>query len=497
MYNFSFHTSLLKWKYKAYLPFILLGIFFFLLPNNNPTGDAYAYAYSAISGEDVFYPHHLFHSALGFVVLRFFSFLPLEPLYILQGLNIFIGLLSLYFLKKILRLNDVNEKNSCYLLLFCGSCFSFIRFTIDYEAYILPTCLSLIVIYYMHKIFSEKNLHYVIYVALLCALACLFHQLSAILWFCCLLGIFFSVNKKHTMLFLILSFIIPFIYCIVFYRMSSSLNFKELMSFVLHDYLNGTAQAPNLKTMLVLTPISFVRTFIQVHGYMFNIIKSELFISIPLIVVCIALFIKGILQIKKAKQISKPMPMRKPFSIFLVSLVIAYILFAFISNGNAEFMLIVPFLLTILLANYFTHLRFVFYFAFSLLLWNTYFCLLPWNEKNFSTDRQLVSFIHNNKDKTYILTDKPKIENMYHYYYGEETLKLYYSLNLNTIKIKQLLSQDTIIYTDIFSSATISRANLSKSPFINKDISLFTIDSSSAVSFSSLYGNTILYRIRK
>ena len=188
---------------------------------------------------------------------------------------------------------------------------------------------------------------------------------------------------------------------------------------------------------------------------------------------------------------------QRKFSIFIFSLLICYLLFAFVSNGNAEFMLIIPFLLIILLINYFTNLKFMLYLAYALLIWNTYFCLLPWNEKDFTTDKQLVDFIHNNRNNTYILKDKPKIENMCLYYYGEENLKLYYYADLNTISLNRILSQDSLIYTDIFSSSDFSRASLNQ----NFSSSLYgvpyIIDSSSTVSINSLYSKTILYPITK
>lgn len=485
-------------KHKKYVPFVFLGIIFFLFPNNNPTGDAYAYAYSALSGKEIFYPHHLLHCGLGYIVLNIFKFLPLEPLYILQSLNILIGLLTLFFLRKILLLNNVPEKTICYLLIFCGACFSFIRFTIDYETYILPVCLSMIVIYYMQKIFSKDNKINVITVALLCVLACLFHQLAVILLLACFIGILFSINRKYIWYFVCISCLLPLVYALVYYCLFSTLSFKGLITFVLHDYFSGNAQPPNLKTMLILTPISFFRTFIQVHGYMFSIIKISPFISFPLIVICLSFFIKGILQIKKVKKLSSSHNVaQRKFSIFIFSLLICYLLFAFLSNGNAEFMLIIPFLLIILLINYFTNLKFMLYLAYALLIWNTYFCLLPWNEKNFTTDKQLVDFIHNNKHNAYILKDKPKIENMYLYYYGEENLKLYYYADLNTTSINNILSQDSLIYTDIFSHSNFSRASLSQdfsSSFYGVS---YAIDSSSAVSINSLYSKTILYPITK
>ncbi|MBQ6754297.1 MAG: hypothetical protein IJR03_03730 [Bacteroidales bacterium] len=82
---------------------------------------------------------------------------------------------------------------------------------------------------------------------------------------------------------------------------------------------------------------------------------------------------------------------------------------------------------------------------------------------------------------------KQNIENMYLYYYAD----------LNTTSINNILSQDSLIYTDIFSHSNFSRASLSQdfsSSFYGVS---YAIDSSSAVSINSLYSKTILYPITK
>ena len=82
---------------------------------------------------------------------------------------------------------------------------------------------------------------------------------------------------------------------------------------------------------------------------------------------------------------------------------------------------------------------------------------------------------------------KQNIENMYLYYYAD----------LNTTSINNILSQDSLIYTDIFSSSNFSRASLSQDFSPSFYGVSYAIDSSSAVSINSLYGKTILYPITK
>ena len=86
---------------------------------------------------------------------------------------------------------------------------------------------------------------------------------------------------------------------------------------------------------------------------------------------------------------------------------------------------------------------------------------------------------------------------MYRYYYGEENLKLYYYADLNTISINNIFSQDSLIYTDIFSSSDFSRASLSQDFSPSFYGASYAIDSSSAVSINSIYSKTILYPITK
>lgn len=95
------------------------------------------------------------------------------------------------------------------------------------------------------------------------------------------------------------------------------------------------------------------------------------------------------------------------------------LLFALLSNANAEFMILVPFAVILLLSYYFNNIQFVFCFAVALLCWNTFFALVPYHKTDFNKDRIILEFVHNNSDEVYILKSKPQIENMYNYYYGK------------------------------------------------------------------------------
>jgi len=463
-----------KTKY-SYLIILLFAVLYCLFLSNNPTTDSYAYALSSLSGKDLIYPHHLLYTPLCYVIIRIFSFTGIEAIKILQIFNVLLSCLTLIILRKIIKRVIQKESIITSIIIFCGGCYGFIRFAIDNEVYILFLFFSLLAIYYMQSFLKENNLPNIIKLSLCLVLSCLSFQMGILLWIPTFFVFIYKREKKDLIVFLLISLVIPLVYCIVSYLCVGSFSINSLLRFVLNDYYSGTASGPILKEVLLLTPISFIRTFVQVHGAIFTIFKVNKLISLVVIIVSGILFIKGVKTIKKSTKRKNATTNDKIFIRYCISIMLLIFLFSAISNGNAEFMVILPFGLVIILVYLKENLSFVPYFAFGLLIWNTHFALIPTHNKNYNCNTQIVNYIHSHPQYSYILFDKPTIENEYNYLYFPDTLSF--------------SKKDTSL-SDCFSDKrSISRGSLLSKDFPFRKDSLFAV-------FSSITDTITLYSIK-
>ena len=466
-------------KYSSFIViacFVALYLCFF---SNNPSIDAWAYAYNAKEGIDLFSPHHLLYTWFCSKILNIFAFLHIEPILLLQGMNTLVFAIELIIVRQILKNLKKSETSIASSLIFLGGCWGVMRFAIDNECYTLPTFFTLCAIYAFQSFTMREKEYKVCIMALFLVLGCLFHQIVILAWLCFFVVLCLAKNKKHLLLFTLVSLLIPLIYWIVFYSISGESSIYSLMNFVLTDYANASAEPPNLKTILMLSPISLARTFVQMHGYMLNLFKTCPILISAIVVSCITLAVWGIRKIKKNNQEQDLSD--KHFTKTLWWLAILCILFACISNGNAEFMNLLPFV-TVILFNTYYH-TFSLPIALATMLWNVCFGLLPYHSKTLNNDRKILDFVAENKNEIFYLQNKPKIENMFLYYYGNPTPQLYNSqkTDAKTLKGKE-------VFTDRNSKLSISRSALLK-----KDEKPKTINSKSIV-FHSFSEETILQK---
>jgi hypothetical protein len=488
--------TFLKTHY-SYLLIIALCILYTIFLSNNPTGDSFSNAYLSISNKDMFMPHHLLYSFLGFIIIKVFSFTGISAIKLLQLTNVLLACGCLLVIRRMFKRIHKEEPLICSAILFCGSCFGFLRFATDNECYIVPLFFTLLTLYYMQTFLIENKMSRIIKMTLCLIVGCLFHQIVIISWLCVFVVLCFNKRKKYIITFLLFSMVIPITYYVFSIFINDSFSLVTLKDFVLNDYEKGYAQTPIIQQVIILGGVNIVRTFIQIHGYMINIFHYSPIITIMIISFCCAFFVFGILRLRKIR--------RRKFTIFherrFVRLVwwvmITNIGFAFFSNGNSEFMIILPFLITILVAYYFNNLKFLFYFSCAILLWNISFALIPYHTSCFNTNKEVVSFIHSNKDYVYILSNKPEIENEYLYSYKENMPTTFYACRLNRNIIDSLKQTNKVIITDVFSNendVALSRKkmtsnddNILKSYSIKKD-EVF-------VKFSSLTQKTELRKI--
>ncbi len=411
-------------KHYSYLLIAALTGLYLLFLSRNPVGDSFSNAYLSLSGEDMFEPHHLLYCLWGNIILKLFAFTSIEPIVLLQGANALVAGGCLLVLRRIIKRINHKEAFISASILFCGSCFGFLRFATDNECYIVPLFLSLLALYYL-QIFLIRNKVSRIAKATLCVVAaCLFHQLSILVWLCILGVVLTNRNHKYLIIYVAGSLIIPIVYFLASFWTLGTLSLGDTVSFALRDYLSGAAQMPQIKQVVLLTGISLVRTFVQVHGYVFEIFQTHPLTSVSVTVLAMAAFVCGIVAFAKDKKRDLYLFQERRFVRVLWVLLVLTIGFAAFSNGNAEFMLLIPFLLVLLHAYYFSRYQSLLCLGVGLLVWNCFFALYPLGRLELSPEGRIAALTRQYPNAVFVLSDKPTVENICLYRYGKENLPI-------------------------------------------------------------------------
>jgi hypothetical protein len=402
-----------------YLIPIVFTIIYMCLPTHNSGIDGYAYASSIRWGVDLIWPHHLLYSPLGRGIYLLMPFI--EPLILMKLVNAFIAGSSLFVLQRILNRLQIN--NSSYFVLFTAACFGFMRFATENETYIIPIFFSLLgSAFYLKYIHSQKKSS-LIFSGFLFGIGVLFHQIHAMWYLGFICAFWFSsprVNWKSQLLFVFSGgFLILSIYILVFFQDKISSD-KTFFQFLLSDVYAGRVQTGININNFIMTPISFIRTFIQVHGYMWKMFTDNpvLFVLPLTLLTVVFIGIKTIVKHSKFQTTKNALFSTAIFIAFLMQLG-----FAFYSVGNAEFMAMLPFLIILWIAckvNITT--KPILYISVAMLFWNLVFGLAPARFLELDPSNQILQMVETNPKDIWVLNDPQKIENMANYK-GNSTLE--------------------------------------------------------------------------
>lgn len=354
-------------------PRIFICIYFLirlLLMPIEHTGDGWGYACEILKG-DLFAPHHILHKPFMMFMLQCTEFLhvQIEPISLFSSINLFFSTLCLYVFYLILNHFSRYDQLNFWLLILVAFTFGFIRYSTENETYIIPLFLSLLGSYFLVK---QKYFEGYFFLSL----AVLFHQIH-IFW----LIAFFVPQKNENFQWKCL--LGSLIFILTFYIGYAFIHGKNWYSLPFNDVHEGLVETTPGIMNFIMTPISFARTFFQIHGEIIpalTIAKTKwvslLFIVI-LLVLCL-LKIRSILTylvIIFKKLTIKNIDFRNSF--FLAFLL--HLLFAFYSVGNAEFMVMLPFLIILWQYHFLSHLSLkgIHYVGVVLCLWNYAFYVIP------------------------------------------------------------------------------------------------------------------------
>jgi len=201
---------------------------------------------------------------------------------------------------------------------------------------------------------------------------------------------------------------------------------------------------------LYISPISFVRTFCQVHGYILSLKYTWL-----LIVIAAALIFSSVKVISSAKRLKDRQ--KQPFAITHLLIFVMQLLFACGAGSNAEFMVMLPFALLIFLSLRFeAPLKALYLLGGSLFVWNMSAGVIPAHTLELTPEPAVVRYIEANPRMTYCLFDLRTCETMLKYRHPYSQ----YRLNKGVTEIDSLLRSDGCIITDVWSPRAMSRATL-------------------------------------
>lgn len=475
----------------TYPYFLILCALYFLLPTQNAQIDSWYYASCVKHQEQLLNSHHLFYTYFGlaFYTLSKIIYSNIEAMTSLFILNALFASLSLIYFYKLLKILGSSKDKALALTLFCGSCFGFFRFATDAETYIIPLFFSIVSSYLYFKSDRWKDL---ILSSLFATLSVLTHQVH--IWWTLALTIHLIAFRKtalsHKLAYLLILLLIPAAYIVSFYGLQSQQT--EFWKFILGEYSNGKAGLDLSPMALFLTGANMVRSFVQIHGNIALLLQGYPFLYAICFSVMVYLFFHFYKKNRFNFNLGKRMDQDKRYLVFLLAFVL-HLLFAFVSSGNAEFMVMLPFLLIAFLATRynFNSLSPVILLSVMVFTWNVALGIIPNHFLDFTNTRTQERITFQNPRHNLYWKDKPLIENKLCYLYGFN--RKYNFVSADTAR--NLLERDAWIITDYLNaSGPISRKNLIQDP---DDEWLRAYKYTPIDSFENFYGKNYIYLMSK
>ena len=401
------------YKY-SWLIIAILTCLYLCFPCGLSTGDIWYYAASVKYGREIFVPHHLLYNALGLVFCRIPSQMGFEVISSMKVMNALFAFLTLIAVQQILYRYKLTEKQTAIIISLAGLSFSVIRYATENETYIVPLFFALIASFNYLKYLDNRGVKNLLYTGLWASISILFHQTYIFWWLGLLFGFILEKNKKQILLYLLISLIVPVTYLIVILTIQGGFVWHNIIGFLLGDF-NTTAKLEISVRALFFSVVNLGRSFIQVHGYMFNMVKGSFFWVLPG-VVSLLFGASALLKFPGKGTISIP----KRFAFVHIVILILQLIFAALLNGNAEFMVMIP-VLVFILFPFFTsgYEKFLFRILVGMAIWNISYGLIPLHYKDGAPEKFLCKAAMSVDKPVVIVSDEQLINSMIYYQTGE------------------------------------------------------------------------------
>ena len=452
---------------RVFFMLIVLAFIYVLLPNSNHLADSYGYGASVKYGEDLFQPHHLLYTGLNYLLYQPFVMLfpALDALRFMQLLNALFSIASLFLLMRMLISKGLNGVHAGWLTFAVGCSFSVMRFSVEAEVYIVPIFFSLLSsFYYQRYLYSKRSLN-AFYGGLMASLACLFHQIHLFWGIGLFIGWAMAKNKKAVFLYLLSTPLVLVVYGMVLYFYNDQpLSINALFRFLASYYYSSNADIGLGFKDVIITIITFFRTFFQVHGLVVEVYKIMPVVAMLCSGVVLLLLSKGVIGFLQRKSISGfRFVSAIPLEITHLIIFGFQFAFAFYSHGNSEFMVMLPFLLVIVYSDWISQrLNSIKQLAYAMLLWNLIFGILPNHFCDFQNYRATLELLHQQEKSVLVVKERTIPVNFYFYLYGIPENKRVIELS-DIDQIKKYKEKQVVFLTDMLSKKEpYSRVNFTK-----------------------------------
>jgi len=479
---------------------VIILCLYLIFPSGLSTTDGWFSAASIKYCGELFHPHHLLYNSLGLIFTWLPSRMGIDILSTMKILNALFAFLVLIVIQEILFKFDISEKQVVLVSCLTGFSFSILRYATENETYIVPLFFALLASLNWVNFLKEKKNKFALYSGLFASLAVLFHQTYIFWWIGLMAAIIIEKKKRAALLYFLVSLTGPIVYLSVILATVGS-GWKNILNFIMGAF-RGSASLGITVQGLYLSVINFIRSFAQMHGYMFNMIKANILFAVP----GLASIVFVLLAILRLPEKIRTNVSHKFSTIHILLLVLQFI-FAVLSFGNAEFMVMIPVLVFMLIPFYtVNNEKFLTRIAIALAVWNVSYGLLPLHYKNQAPERFLCKTAMEDKNLIIIASDDQLLKSMLYYETGDNNIKSIMkspaSLNLRGDNqailagvIDSALNKGIKIETNCLDEQAISRQSIIEG---NKNTTFFSNYKTSLIrSWKQITGIKSIYLIEK
>jgi hypothetical protein len=316
-------------------------------------------------------------------------------------------------------------------LLVVGSSFGMLRFATENETYILPLLLSLLASRSWWRAVTEGGNARWLAAGSWAAGAALLHQIHAGWWLALLLGTVLGGGKswwRKAGVYVLPAVLVPVAYAAALPSWHLPFTFSAFWRFVFHDLYAGHAGAAPSGRTLLLTSVNLVRTFGQVHGSTLALLQRWPMLA-GLGLLSVGLMALAILRWWQARKgaarhaatavLAEPTVAQRTFLRTHWLVLLLQLVCAIWAEGNAEFMVMLPALLALLLVRQVQLHVALPWAGASLLVWNLTFGLGPAHTLRFTNTAPLLARIEREPAAWWLLSDPNLVLNQLHYRTGQ------------------------------------------------------------------------------
>lgn len=405
---------------------VFFAIAYLFLPSQNMSADAISYAADVKYGTDLFRPHHLLYSAFMWFLYQFVTALgvSVEVVSFMCCVNAIFSLATLAVLYMTIK-RISTQQTALASMVFAGSCFGFLRYTLECEVYIPPLFFSMVSSYFFVRYVSEGRVWQVLAMGLMASLACLFHQIHLFWGIALFIGIAFLKRYHDLCIYAAVTLIVPATYALVVFLQDGYLTFDNFSHYIAYYYYTPASDVSGIGLKnLIMTPISFVRSFIQLHGDIAIQLSLQPFLYVFAVVLPIAAIY---LLVRLVRSSSARRDGNRAVIVAHLAAFLLQLLFAIYSDGNMEFMVMLPFALLIILSlSVRLKNRYVIMLSCLMFVWNMFFAVIPNHFYNQYATEKLSEYVHEHPDAEVVAYDALTVRALCHLNYGDrESLNCY------------------------------------------------------------------------